>query len=77
MGEGKTREEFVSQQDAAEQHFTEHAAKLDARIADVRRDMDNDLYLHMLTAIAGRRWVIRHDFRLAVYKCARSVECHS
>ncbi|GKC79120.1 hypothetical protein Tco_1129894, partial [Tanacetum coccineum] len=39
--------------------------------------MDNDLYPHMLTAIAGRRWVVGHDFRLAVYKCACSVECHS
>ncbi|GKG17037.1 hypothetical protein Tco_0361994, partial [Tanacetum coccineum] len=55
----------------------EHAAKLDARIADVLRDMDNDLYPHMLTAIAGRRWVIRHGFRLAVYKCALSIECRS
>ncbi|GKA88150.1 hypothetical protein Tco_0809914 [Tanacetum coccineum] len=24
-----------------------------------------------------RRWVVRHDFRLAVHKCARSVECRS
>ncbi|GJY01857.1 hypothetical protein Tco_0360009 [Tanacetum coccineum] len=31
----------------------------------------------MLTAIAGRRWVIRHGFRLAVYKCALSIECRS
>ncbi|GKB08110.1 hypothetical protein Tco_0836394 [Tanacetum coccineum] len=59
------------------QHFAERAAELDARIADARRDMDNDLYPHMLTAIAGRRWVIGHGFRSAVYKCARSVECPS
>nr|GEZ95223.1 putative transposase (putative), gypsy type [Tanacetum cinerariifolium] len=64
----KMREEFVSYQDAAE---------LDARIADVRRDMDNDLYPHMLTAIAGRRWVVGHDFILAFHKCARSFECRS
>ncbi|GKC18383.1 hypothetical protein Tco_1020533 [Tanacetum coccineum] len=31
----------------------------------------------MLTAIAGRRWVVRHGFCLAVYNCARSVECQS
>ncbi|GJZ49450.1 putative ribonuclease H-like domain-containing protein [Tanacetum coccineum] len=48
-------EEFISQQDAAERRFKERAAELDARIADVRRDMDNDLYPLMLTAIAGRR----------------------
>ncbi|GKB62269.1 hypothetical protein Tco_0918455 [Tanacetum coccineum] len=55
VGEGKMREEFLSQQDAAEQHFKERATELDARIADVHHDMDNDLYPHMLTAIAGRR----------------------
>ncbi|GKG31941.1 hypothetical protein Tco_0426891, partial [Tanacetum coccineum] len=71
------REEFVSQQDAAERHFAKRDAKLDARIADVRRDIDNDIYPHMLTAIAGRRWVVGHGFRLAVYKCARAVECRS
>ncbi|GJR94716.1 hypothetical protein Tco_0266890 [Tanacetum coccineum] len=77
VGEGKMREEFVSQQDATERRFSDQAMKLDAHIADVRRDMDNDLYPHMLTAIAGRRWVVGHGFRLAVYKCARFVECHS
>ncbi|GKC77598.1 hypothetical protein Tco_1128372 [Tanacetum coccineum] len=77
VGEGKMREEIVSQQDAAERRFTERAVELDAYIADVRRNMDNDLYPHMLTAIAGRRWVVGHGFRLAVYKCAHSVECRS
>ncbi|GJS58750.1 hypothetical protein Tco_0653534 [Tanacetum coccineum] len=76
-GESKLRDEFKSFQDAAERNFAERANALDARIADVRRDMDNDLYPHMLTAIAGRRWVVWHGFRLAVYKCARSVEFHS
>ncbi|GJY61485.1 hypothetical protein Tco_0462142 [Tanacetum coccineum] len=28
----------------------------------------------MLTAIAGRRWVIGHGLRLAVLKCAESIE---
>ncbi|GKC48277.1 hypothetical protein Tco_1065999 [Tanacetum coccineum] len=76
-GEAKLREEFKYFQDAAERHFAERADTLDAQIADVRRDMDNDLYPHMLTDIAGRRWVVRHGFRLVVYKCARSVECRS
>nr|GEW73685.1 hypothetical protein [Tanacetum cinerariifolium] len=37
-------------------------------------DFDEDLYPHMLTAIAGRRWVIRHGLRLAMMKCAESLE---
>ncbi|GKF93074.1 hypothetical protein Tco_0279793 [Tanacetum coccineum] len=52
---GKMWEEFMSQQDAAKRHFSEQAAELDARITNVRRDMDNDLYPYMLTAIAGQR----------------------
>ncbi|GJS34886.1 hypothetical protein Tco_0533268, partial [Tanacetum coccineum] len=77
VGESKMREEFASQQDVAERCFAKRAAELDARIADVRHDMDNDLYPHMLIAIAGRRWVVGHGFRLAIYKCACSVECRS
>nr|GEV74298.1 hypothetical protein [Tanacetum cinerariifolium] len=37
-------------------------------------DFDKELYPHMLTAIAGRRWAIRHDLRLAVIKCAESIK---
>ncbi|GJS74085.1 hypothetical protein Tco_0706926 [Tanacetum coccineum] len=37
-------------------------------------DFDEELYPHMLTAIAGRRWVIGHSLRLAVMKCAESTE---
>nr|GFB04326.1 hypothetical protein [Tanacetum cinerariifolium] len=37
-------------------------------------DFDEELYPHMLTAIAGRRWVIGHGLRLAVMKCAESTK---
>nr|GFC97141.1 transposase (putative), gypsy type [Tanacetum cinerariifolium] len=37
-------------------------------------DFDEELYPHMLTAIAGRRWVIGHGLRLATMKCAESLE---
>ncbi|GKE05959.1 hypothetical protein Tco_1397977 [Tanacetum coccineum] len=77
VGEAKMQEEFVSQQDATARCFDERVVELDAYIADVRRDMDTDLYPHMLTTIVGRRWVVGHGFRLAVYKCARSVECRA
>nr|GEW18967.1 hypothetical protein [Tanacetum cinerariifolium] len=33
-----------------------------------------ELYPHMLIAIAGRRWVIGHGLRLAIMKCAESIE---
>ncbi|GJS54347.1 hypothetical protein Tco_0627709 [Tanacetum coccineum] len=50
--------------------------RLDSRIADMKCDMDDHLCPHMFTAITGRRWVVGHGLRLAVYKCAWSVECH-
>ncbi|GJX52325.1 hypothetical protein Tco_0280694 [Tanacetum coccineum] len=53
--EARMREEFTSLQDAAAWRFEERATELDARIAEFKRDMDTDLYPHMLTAIAGRR----------------------
>ncbi|GJX65136.1 hypothetical protein Tco_0299479 [Tanacetum coccineum] len=77
VGEAKMREEFKSIQDVAGQRLDERVTGLDGRIADVKRDMDDHLYPHMFTAIAGRRWVVGHGLRLAVYKCARSVECHT
>nr|GFA20163.1 hypothetical protein [Tanacetum cinerariifolium] len=46
----------------------------DARLDALSIDFDEELYPHMLTAIAGRRWVIRHWLRLAVMKCGESLE---
>nr|GEV94855.1 hypothetical protein [Tanacetum cinerariifolium] len=46
----------------------------DARLDALSIDFDEELYPHMLTAIAGRRRVIGHDLRLAVIKCVESIE---
>ncbi|GKC42940.1 hypothetical protein Tco_1060662 [Tanacetum coccineum] len=54
-GEMKMREEFKSVQDAAARCLDERVAEMNGRIADVKRDMDEHLYSHMFTAIAGRR----------------------
>nr|GFC78847.1 hypothetical protein [Tanacetum cinerariifolium] len=43
-------------------------AELDARLDALSIDFDEELYPHMLTAIAGRRWVIGHGLRLAMMK---------
>ncbi|GKD53152.1 hypothetical protein Tco_1286539 [Tanacetum coccineum] len=76
VGETRLRVEFTSLQDVASRRFEEQSAKLDARIADVRREIDTDLYPYMLTAIAGQRWILGHGIRLAVMKCAQSSEYH-
>ncbi|GJV89047.1 hypothetical protein Tco_1532985, partial [Tanacetum coccineum] len=46
-------------------------------VGETRRDMDNDLYPYMFTAIAARRWILSHGVRLAVTKYAQSIECQS
>nr|GEX19664.1 hypothetical protein [Tanacetum cinerariifolium] len=47
-------------------------AEIYARLDKLSMDFDEELYLHMLTAIAVCRWVIRHGLRLVVMKCAES-----
>ncbi|GJS84413.1 hypothetical protein Tco_0750954 [Tanacetum coccineum] len=47
---------------------------MDARLDALSIDFDEELYPHMLTTIAGRRWVIGHGLCLAVMKCAESIE---
>nr|GFB23322.1 hypothetical protein [Tanacetum cinerariifolium] len=49
-------------------------AELDARLDALSIDFDEELYPHMLTAIAGRRWVVGHGLRLTMMKCAESLE---
>ncbi|GJU04461.1 hypothetical protein Tco_1120891 [Tanacetum coccineum] len=74
-GESKMREEFASMQDVEARRFEERSTELDARIMELNHDMDIELYLHMLTVVDGRRWVIGRWFRLAMMKCAQSTEC--
>ncbi|GJR20814.1 hypothetical protein Tco_0969341 [Tanacetum coccineum] len=64
-------EEFKKyEDDRVEQRCAEMDARLDALIID----FDEELYPHMLTATASRRWVIGHGLRLAVMKCVESTE---
>nr|GEV16134.1 transposase (putative), gypsy type [Tanacetum cinerariifolium] len=64
--------ERLSQQVATLQQ--QRCAEMDARLDALSVDFDEELYPHMLTAIAGRRWVIGHGLRLAVMKCGESLD---
>nr|GFC39190.1 transposase (putative), gypsy type [Tanacetum cinerariifolium] len=57
-----------------DQMVEQRCAEMDARLDAMSIDFDEELYPHMLTAIAGRRWVIGHGLRLATMKCAESLE---
>ncbi|GJT14407.1 hypothetical protein Tco_0861449 [Tanacetum coccineum] len=52
----------------------QQCAEIDARLDALSIDFDKELYPHMLTAIAGHRWVIMHGLRLAVMKYVESTE---
>nr|GEX01628.1 hypothetical protein [Tanacetum cinerariifolium] len=74
IGEERIRvafEEFKKYEDG---RVEKRCAEMDARLDALSKDFDEELYLHMLTAIASRRWVIGHSLRLAVMKCAESIE---
>ncbi|GJS37114.1 hypothetical protein Tco_0535496 [Tanacetum coccineum] len=47
---------------------------MDARLDALSIDFNEDLYPHMLTAIAGHRWVIGHGLRLAIMKYVESTK---
>nr|GEY88074.1 hypothetical protein [Tanacetum cinerariifolium] len=64
-------EEFKRYEDERVEH---RCVELDARLDALCIEFDEELYPQMLTAIAGRRWVIGHGLRLAMMKCAESLE---
>nr|GFA29740.1 hypothetical protein [Tanacetum cinerariifolium] len=64
-------EEFKQYED---KRVEKRCAEMDARLDALSIDFDEELYPHMLTAIAGRRWVIGHGLRLAIMKCGESTE---
>nr|GFA96844.1 transposase (putative), gypsy type [Tanacetum cinerariifolium] len=57
-----------------DQMVEQRCAEMDAHLDAMSIDFDEDLYPHMLIAIAGRRWVIGNGLRLATMKCAESLE---
>nr|GEY24732.1 hypothetical protein [Tanacetum cinerariifolium] len=64
-------EEFKQYED---NRVEQRCAKMDARLDALSIDFDEELYPHMLTAIACRRWMTGHGLRLAVVKCSKSLE---
>nr|GEW68149.1 putative transposase (putative), gypsy type [Tanacetum cinerariifolium] len=52
----------------------QRCAEMDARLDALSIDFDEELYPHMLTAIAGRMWVIGRGLCLVIMKCGESLE---
>nr|GEX69498.1 hypothetical protein [Tanacetum cinerariifolium] len=64
-------EEFKKYED---DRVEKRCADMDARLDALSIDFNDELYPHMLTAIASHRWAIGHGLRLAVMKCTESIE---
>nr|GEW62123.1 hypothetical protein [Tanacetum cinerariifolium]GEY65441.1 hypothetical protein [Tanacetum cinerariifolium] len=73
-GEEKLKATFEEFKQYEDERVERRCAKLDARLDVLSIDFDEELYPHMLTAIAGRRWVVGHGLRLAMMKCVESLE---
>ncbi|GJY47912.1 hypothetical protein Tco_0437868 [Tanacetum coccineum] len=74
MGEERIKAAFKEFKKYEDDKVEQRCAEMDARLDKLSVDFDEELYPHMLTAIAGYRWVIGHGLRLAVMKCAESSE---
>ncbi|GKB22142.1 hypothetical protein Tco_0856065 [Tanacetum coccineum] len=73
-GEERIKAAFEEFKKYEDDKVEQRCAEMDARLDKLSVDFDEELYPHMLTAIAGHRWVIGHGLRLAVMKCAESSE---
>ncbi|GJZ81516.1 hypothetical protein Tco_0646510, partial [Tanacetum coccineum] len=73
-GEERIKAAFEEFKKYEDDKVEQRCAEMDSRLDKLSVDFDEELYPHMLTAIAGRRWVIGHGLRLAVMKCVESLE---
>nr|GEX64618.1 hypothetical protein [Tanacetum cinerariifolium] len=73
-GEEKLKAAFEEFKRYEDERVEQRCAELDARLDAQSIDFDEELYPHMLTAIACHRWVIGHGLRFAMMKCAESLE---
>nr|GEY74211.1 zinc finger, CCHC-type [Tanacetum cinerariifolium] len=73
-GEEKLKAAFEEFKKYEDDRVEKRCAKIDALQDALGIDFDEELYLHMLTAITGRRRVIGHDLCLAMMKCGESTE---
>nr|GFA98538.1 hypothetical protein [Tanacetum cinerariifolium] len=74
IGEEKLKAAFEEFKQYEDNRMEKRCEKIDVCLDVLSIDFDEELYPHMLKAIAGRRWVIGHGLHLAVMKCGESTE---
>nr|GFA81926.1 hypothetical protein [Tanacetum cinerariifolium] len=73
-GEERIKAAFEEFKKYEDDRVSSRCAEMDARLDALSIDFYEELYPHVLTATASRRWVIGHGLRLAIMKCAESTE---
>nr|GEU79869.1 hypothetical protein [Tanacetum cinerariifolium] len=73
-GEEKLKAAFEEFKQYEDNRVEQRCAEMDVCLDALSIDFDEELYSHMLTAIAGRRWMIGRGLRLAVMKCDEFTE---
>ncbi|GKE90492.1 hypothetical protein Tco_1567967, partial [Tanacetum coccineum] len=73
-GEERIKSAFEEFKKYEDDKVKQRCAEMDSCLDKLSVDFDKELYPHMLTAMAGRRWVMGHGMRLAMMKCAESSE---
>nr|GEY32453.1 transposase (putative), gypsy type [Tanacetum cinerariifolium] len=73
-GEEKLKAAFEQFKQYEDERVERRCAELDARLDALSIDFDEELYPHMLIAIESHMWVVGHGLRLAMMKCAESLE---
>nr|GEY74238.1 hypothetical protein [Tanacetum cinerariifolium] len=73
-GEEKLKAVFEEFKRYKDDRVEQRCVELVARPNALSIDFDEELYPHMLTAIASRRWVIGYGLCLSVMKCGESLE---
>nr|GEV39329.1 hypothetical protein [Tanacetum cinerariifolium] len=73
IGEEKLKAAFEEFKEYEDNWVEQRCTEMDARLDALSIDFDEELYPHMLTEIASRRWMIGRGLRLAVMKCGESI----
>nr|GEX64020.1 hypothetical protein [Tanacetum cinerariifolium] len=74
LGEEKLKAAFEEFKQYEDDRVEKCCVEMDARLDALSIDFDEELYPHILTEIAGLRWVTGHGLRLAVMKCGESTK---
>ncbi|GKB58608.1 hypothetical protein Tco_0914794 [Tanacetum coccineum] len=68
------KEQFEEFQDVQMRMVSDKLAKLEVDLSEMTLHFEEKFYPHLLTTIAGRRWLLTHGLKLFLTKCLNSSE---